>query len=110
MNGSDLRCIAQRQTFRVRIEGLAELTEVGQRRAQLEIGMLAVQQQTENGLSGASIIDDLFGEEYRLEAIVLDHGSSWFVVLHPFEEENQSMDWSERENLAGYLENCKEIE
>lgn len=55
--------------------------------------MFAVQEQTENRLGGTSIIDDLFGEEYFLQTIVFDNGSSWLIVLNPFKEKYQSMNW-----------------
>lgn len=95
MNGAYLRRIAKRQSFGVRIKRLAELAKVGQRGAQLQIGMFAVEQQTENCLRGASVVDDLFGKEYIVETIVGDHRSGWLIVLHPFEEEYQAVDWSE---------------
>lgn len=99
VHGTNLRSVAQRQSLCVRIEGLAKLVEVRQRLAQLQIGMLAVQQQTEYSLSSACIIDDLFSKKDLFETIIFNDGSSWLVVLNPFEEKDQSMDGTGRIKL-----------
>lgn len=86
-----MRCIAERQTLCIGIERLAELLQIGQRAAQLQIGMLAVQQQTEDCLCGARIVDHLLGEEDVVQAAVLDDGTGRLVVLHPLEEEDEAV-------------------
>lgn len=100
VHGADLGGVAQCQTLCVRIKRLAEFTKVSKRLAQFQIRMLAVQQQTEDSLGGARIVDDLFGKENWLETIVFDDGTSGLVVLNPFEEKDQSVDRSAEQKKA----------
>lgn len=92
MHGTDVRRIAERQALGVRIERLAELVQIGERAAQLQIGVLAVQQQTEDGLRGARIVDHLLGEEDAVQPAVLHNRTGRLVVLHPLEQEDQAVD------------------
>lgn len=66
--------------------------EFRQRVTKFHVGMLAVQQDTQNSLSRAGIVDDLFREENLIQSTVLDNGTGRLVVLYPLEEEYQTVD------------------
>lgn len=89
-----MRSIAQRQPLCVRIERLTELMQIGQRTAQRQVRMFAIQQQTENGLRGTSIIDHLLGEKDIVQSAVVNNRTGRFVILHPLEQKDEAMDRS----------------
>lgn len=54
-----MRCVAQCEAFVQWIERLTEFFKIGQCGAQCQIGMTAIQQNTQYGLCGTRIVDDL---------------------------------------------------
>lgn len=89
MDGADGSRIGQSESLQVWIEGGAECFKVAESRSQFHVCLvLDVEQDAEDGLGGACIVDDLFSEENIVQAIISDHGTGWFVVLHPFKEED----------------------
>lgn len=68
--------------------------QIAERAAQRQIGVLAVEQQTENGLRGARVVDHLLREEDAVQAAVLHDRTGRLVVLHPLEQEDEAMDRS----------------
>ena len=59
MNAADGIRVAQSQAFHVAVEGLREIFEIAQRRTQLNIRVLAIQEDADDSLGCARIVDNL---------------------------------------------------
>lgn len=118
VNGANGCSIAQCEPLVEWIEWLTKFFEFGQGAAQRQIRMPAVQQNTQDGLGGASIVDDLkqainayawnmylrsgyffsnylFGEENFVSATILHYRASRLIFLDVFKQEYKTENWAE---------------
>lgn len=78
--------------------GIFTRFKVAKCRAEFKVGrVFDVEQDAENGLRGTRVVDDLLCEKDAVQAIVGDDRPSGLIVLHPFEQEDEAVNWSERE-------------
>ena len=74
-----------------RIEAGSEVFKLPQYRSDVDIRMLGVEEDTDNGLRGTSILNHLLGKKYFVQSIILYYRSGTPFARLPLEQKHKPM-------------------